>query len=57
MIDGFPIDVEQADAFVRDIGEPTAVIFFEANDHVLKDRLMARYSVVQAALCDTIATP
>lgn len=42
LIDGFPIDLEQAEAFVRDIGEPTAVIFFEANDHVLKDRLMAR---------------
>jgi len=42
LIDGFPIDIEQADAFVRDIAAPAAVIFFEANDSVLKQRLMAR---------------
>ena len=42
MIDGFPIDLEQANAFVHDIAAPAAVIFFEANDSVLKQRLMAR---------------
>jgi len=42
LIDGFPIDMEQADAFSRDICAPNAVIFFEANDTVLKSRLLSR---------------
>jgi len=42
LIDGFPLDDEQADAFIADIGEPTAVLLLEANDQVLKDRLKSR---------------
>lgn len=42
MIDGFPIDEEQAESFVTEIGEPTLVLAFEANDEILKDRLKSR---------------
>jgi hypothetical protein len=42
LIDGFPIDLEQAEAFVNDIATPAAVIFFEANDKVLQERLRSR---------------
>lgn len=42
LIDGFPIDLEQAEAFARDIAAPNAVIFLEANDSVLKERLKQR---------------
>merc|ERR1711936_65735 len=42
LIDGFPMDSEQAEAFISDIGSPTAVILFEANDAILQERLKSR---------------
>merc|ERR1739848_984089 len=42
LIDGFPMDSEQAEAFISDIGTPAAVILFEANDTVLQERLKSR---------------
>ena len=42
LIDGFPLDDEQAEAFVSDIGQPTAVILLEANDTILIERLKSR---------------
>merc|ERR1711973_153074 len=42
LIDGFPMDSEQAEAFISDIGPPTAVILFEANDAILQERLKSR---------------
>ena len=42
LIDGFPLDDEQAEAFVSDIGQPTAVILLEANDTILVERLKKR---------------
>jgi adenylate kinase len=42
LVDGFPIDLEQAEAFNRDIGTPATVIFLEAVDQVLKQRLLSR---------------
>ena len=49
MIDGFPMDDDQAQSFVNDIGPPTAVILFEVNanpevnDRILEERLRKRY--------------
>ena len=43
LIDGFPLDDEQAEAFVSDIGQPTAVILLEANDTILVERLKKRF--------------
>merc|ERR1711973_1029803 len=42
LIDGFPMDSEQAEAFISDIGTPIAVILFEANDAILQERLKSR---------------
>jgi len=42
LIDGFPINASQAEAFEADIGTPTMAICFEASDEVLKGRLKAR---------------
>ena len=42
MVDGFPIHMGQADIFVTNLGTPTKVIAFEANDEVLKGRLKGR---------------
>merc|ERR1711935_1187618 len=42
LIDGFPMDSEQAEAFISDIGTPAAVILFEANDAILQERLKSR---------------
>jgi len=42
LIDGFPINAVQAEAFESDIGKPTMVLAFEANDEVLKGRLKSR---------------
>merc|ERR1712142_880499 len=42
LIDGFPIDASQAEAFEADFGKPTMAIVFEASDEVLKGRLKAR---------------
>ena len=41
LIDGFPIDAAQATAFEADIGAPNAILFFQAENNVLKDRLIA----------------
>merc|ERR1711935_717924 len=42
LIYGSPMDSEQADSFISDIGSPTAVILFEANDTILQERLKSR---------------
>lgn len=42
LLDGFPADLEQADMFEQMIGNPTDIIFFEANDIILAERLKAR---------------
>jgi len=42
LIDGFPFDVTQAKAFEADIVSPVAVLFFEASNDVLKERLSKR---------------
>ena len=46
LIDGFPLDDEQAEAFVSDIGQPTAVILLEANDTILVERLKKRFEKI-----------
>ena len=43
MIDGFPVDLDQAETFVRDIGHPSKVVLFRANNTVLKGRLLSRW--------------
>merc|ERR1711997_1321527 len=42
IVDGFPMDAEQADSFVKDIGEPNMVLLLECNDEILKQRLNKR---------------
>ena len=42
MIDGYPIDCDQADSFVSDIGPPTAVICLELPNEVAMGRLIGR---------------
>merc|ERR1712066_490554 len=42
LIDGYPADVAQAGEFESDIGAPTAIIFLEASDTVLTERLIGR---------------
>ena len=42
IVDGFPRDAEQADAFVKDIGAPNMVLLLECNDEILKQRLNKR---------------
>nr|ADD38547.1 Adenylate kinase isoenzyme 1 [Lepeophtheirus salmonis] len=42
LIDGYPINVAQADSFVQDIREPNCLLFLEANNEVLRGRLKAR---------------
>jgi len=42
IVDGFPMDAEQADAFVKDIGAPNMVLLLECNDEILKQRLNKR---------------
>ncbi len=42
LVDGFPMDANQAAAFEADICSPVAILFFEANDEVLKERLTKR---------------
>jgi adenylate kinase family enzyme len=42
LIDGYPIDLDQAKEFETDIGSPNAVILLEVTDEVLTDRLAAR---------------
>ncbi len=44
MIDGFPMDMDQAEAFVKEVGPPSKVIFLRANPVVLKGRLLSRYT-------------
>ena len=42
LIDGFPMDVNQAKAFQEDIGEPKAIIYFEANESVSQNVMKKR---------------
>ncbi len=42
LIDGFPMDCKQAKAFEKDICAPKAILFFEASNEVLTERLMKR---------------
>ncbi len=43
LLDGFPLDLAQADAFAADIGQPKLILYFEAtNNEVLKKRLKER---------------
>ena len=49
LIDGFPMDVNQAKAFEADIGSPKAILFFEANDEVKKTLLVNIASLVAVA--------
>ena len=42
MIDGYPIDGDQADSFVADIGSPSVVICLDINDEVAMKRLSSR---------------
>merc|ERR1712241_264840 len=42
LVDGYPMDAEQADAFIRDIGEPNLVLLLEVDDVILKERLKGR---------------
>jgi len=42
LVDGFPINMEQASMFVNNLGTPTQSVAFEASDEVLTGRLLAR---------------
>merc|ERR1712025_620360 len=42
LVDGYPMDADQADAFIRDIGEPNLVLLLEVDDVILKERLKGR---------------
>ena len=42
MIDGYPIDGDQADSFVADIGSPSVVICLDITDEVAMKRLTSR---------------
>jgi len=42
LLDGFPADLQQAQMFEETIASPTQIIFFEANDIILGERLKAR---------------
>eukprot|EP00096_Caligus_rogercresseyi_P010566 TRINITY_DN38_c0_g1_i1.p1 TRINITY_DN38_c0_g1~~TRINITY_DN38_c0_g1_i1.p1 ORF type:complete len:193 (+),score=56.99 TRINITY_DN38_c0_g1_i1:76-654(+) len=42
LIDGYPINLAQAEAFIKDIREPNCLLFLEANNEVLRGRLKAR---------------
>ena len=42
IIDGFPRQVDQAETFVKTVVEPKAIIFLDAPDDVLVERLMGR---------------
>lgn len=42
IIDGFPRKVDQAETFVKTVVEPKAIIFLDAPDDVLVERLMGR---------------
>jgi adenylate kinase len=42
VIDGFPLTEEQADAFVKEFGEPSLVLHFHCNNRVLRERLVQR---------------
>ena len=39
------MDADQADAFIRDIGEPNLVLLLEVDDVILKERLKGRYKI------------
>jgi adenylate kinase len=42
LIDGYPQDQEQAAAFEKDIGVPVLIIYLEASNEVLSERLSSR---------------
>ena len=42
ILDGFPIDADQASQFEADIASPKAIVFLEAPDAVLAERLTGR---------------
>merc|ERR1712141_883807 len=42
LVDGYPMDADQADAFIRDIGEPNLVLLLEVDEVILKERLKGR---------------
>lgn len=42
LVDGYPMDTEQADAFCKDIGAPNMVILLECKEEILKERLKGR---------------
>ena len=42
IIDGFPLDEEQADEFVNEFGPPSLVLRFTCNNSVLRERLNER---------------
>merc|ERR1712080_242672 len=42
LMDGFPLDQEQAISFTRLIGTPDAVIYLHVNENTMKDRLKKR---------------
>lgn len=42
LLDGYPMDLDQAKACEDDIATPNAIIFFEASNEVLEARLMKR---------------
>nr|ACO14812.1 Adenylate kinase isoenzyme 1 [Caligus clemensi] len=42
LIDGYPINIAQAECFIKDIREPNCLLVLEANNEVLRGRLKAR---------------
>ena len=42
IIDGFPLDEEQADEFVNEFGPPSLVLYFNCSNRVLRERLTER---------------
>ena len=42
LIDGYPMDTDQAESFIKNIAAPTMVILLECNDEILKERLKGR---------------
>jgi adenylate kinase len=58
LIDGYPMDTDQAESFTKNIAAPNMVILLECNDEILKERLKGRnnFDDTQDAILKRIET-